>query len=67
MFLMCCHTEGGSAIYDWFSVFIYTNTASTHAGAYAGNNKSGKTSVPPVCEGQCVWRVQCVRDGVSRV
>lgn len=63
-FLMFCHAEGGSAICDWFNVFIYTIQLQNILELMQGITKLEKT-VPPVCEGQHVRRVQSVRESRS--
>lgn len=63
VFLLFCHAQGGSAIYEWFNVFIYTMQPQNVLELMQGITKQmGKTLFL-----QCVRRDRSVRDGVCRV
>lgn len=54
VFLVFCHAEGGSAIYDWFNVFIYIIQLQNVLELMQGITKQLEKTVPPVCEGKQV-------------
>lgn len=66
VFLVFCHAEGGSAIYDWFNVFIYTIQLQNVLELMQGITKQLQKTVPPVCEGQHVQSVRESRSWCSR-
>lgn len=66
VFLVFCHAEGGSAIYDWFNVFIYTIQLQNVLELMQGITKQLEKTVPPVCEGQHVQSVRESRSWCSR-